>query len=216
MPFGDQRDSNPGQRMAKPTEPVATTASMDIYDGLKDNIVECPLTQNLFLPLNILDEVITVENIVRTHLFSGNNDLAEEVVRTAKKVLASLVLAGRQNAIADLLSEGLTDEKLPLSRRGSGADRNLLSNCDGNQTFETFRNWERVHVDHFLEKQWLTQAPLFDTSGSHFILGRKTALPLKAGFEKIGTTEFSTVSKCELYQSHYQEDSQVSATSTQP
>jgi hypothetical protein len=216
IPSSCQRDSNPGQRIAKPTEPDANATSMDLYDKLNDNLVECPLTQNQLLPLGILQDVITVENIVRTAPFSGNNDLAEEVERTAKKVFASLILVGHQNAIADLLSEGLTDEKLPLSRRGSGADRNLLSDCDGNQTFETFRNWERVDVDHFLEKQWVTQAPLFDTSGSHFILGRKSALPLKADFEKIGTTDFSNVFKCELYRSHYQQDSQVSVTSTHP
>jgi hypothetical protein len=216
IPSSDQRDSNPGQRIVKPTKPDANATSMDLYDELNDSLVECPLTQNKFLPLNILQDVITVENIVRTPPFSGNNDLAEEVVRTAKKALASLILVGRQNAIVDLLSEGLTDEKLPLSRRGSGADRNLLSDCDGNQTFETFRNWERADVNHFLEKQWLIQAPIFDTSGSHFILDRNGALPLQEDFEKIGTTDFSSVFKCGVYQSHYQQDSQVSVTPTQP
>ncbi|KAH8750659.1 kinase-like domain-containing protein [Hyaloscypha finlandica] len=188
---------------------------VDLYDELYDSLVECPLTQNKFLPLNVLQDVITVENIVRTPPFSGNYDLAEEVVRTAKKVLASLILVDCQNAIVDLLSEGLADEKLPLrdrgSRRGSGADTDLLSVCDGNQTFETFRNWKRADVKHFLEKQWLTQAPVFDNSGSHFILDRNCALPLQEDFEKLGTTDFSNVFKCELYQSHYQQDSQVQA-----
>lgn len=196
---------------------------MKLYDELDDSLAECPLSENKFLPLHILQDVITVErvlastdSIVRTQTLSGNNGLAEEVVQRAKKVFASLVFVGRQSAIGDLLSEGLTDEQLPLFRRGSGADRNLLSDCVGNKTFETFRNWERADVDHFLEKQWRVQAPVFDTSGSHFVLDRKCALPLHADFEKIGTTDFSNVFQCEIYQAHYQQCSQVSVTLTQP
>jgi hypothetical protein len=200
---------------------------MSLYDELDDSLAECPLSHNKFLPLNILNDVITVEKVrantgantgsaVKTHTSSSNHSRAEDVVREAKRVFAILVLIGCENAIENLLLEGLTDEQLPLSRRGSGPDRNVLSGAVGNKKFETFRGWKQANVDHFLEKQWRVQAPVFDTTGSHFILHRECALPLKPQFEQIGRTTFSRVFKCILYPAHYQPASEVSVTSNPP
>jgi hypothetical protein len=185
-----------------------------LYDELADSLTICPLTENEFLPLSVVEKVITVEKILG--LFRGE-DLAGKNVHLATKAFAILILLGRKNVtseITELLSEDFTDEQLPLSRRSSGDDRNVLSNCTGDRVFKTFRKWERVDVDHFLAKQWLVQAPVFDTFGSHFILDRNCALPLHKDYTQIGTTEFSRVFKCGLYSSHRQQDSQVSVTAT--
>jgi len=165
---------------------------------------------------SVLANTDSDHTVVGTQTSLSDKDLAEEVVRRARKGFASLVFVGCQSAIRDLLSEGFTDEHLPLSRTQGGADRNLLSGCDGSKTFETFRTWKRADVDHFLEKQWRVQAPVFDTSGSHFILDRYCAFPLRPDFDKIGITDYSNVFKCEVYQAHYQRGSQVRVTSTQP
>lgn len=191
------------------TNPIITL----LYDELADNLAICPLTENEFLPLSVLKKVITVETL--SNIFK-DEDLAQSIVRLAPKAFATLILLGHQKAmsIKDLLSEGFTDEQLPLSRRSSGAYRNVLSNYAGNRSFATFGKWERVEVDHFLDKQWQVQAPVFDTFGSHFILDRKCALPLHEDYTQIGTTDFSNVFKCGLYSSHRQHHSQVSVTST--
>jgi hypothetical protein len=195
---------------------------MSLYDELGDGLTECPLSLNKFLPLNVLQDLITVESVlantdpvVTAQTLFSNGNLAVEVVQQAKKLFSTLIFVGCQNAIGDLLSEGLTDEQLPLSRLGSGADRNLLSGRIGNKIFQTFRNWTRADVDHFLEKQWRVQAPVFDTTGSHFSLHQDCALPLQPQCEPIGSTGFSNVFKCELHSAHYQQGSQVRIALTQ-
>lgn len=199
----------------------ATATPLSLYDVLKDRLTKCPLSHNKFLPLDILEDVITVENVrasagsnLKTELLSSNKDLAEEVVRKAKKVYASLVFIERQSVIGALLSEGLTDEHLPLSRRRNGPDRNVLSCRCGIKTFETFRSWKSSEVDIFLEKQWQVQAPVFDTTGSHFNLDPECALPLHPKVEQIGRTAISRVYKCTLYPAHYPQGFKVSITST--
>ncbi|KAG9235386.1 kinase-like domain-containing protein [Amylocarpus encephaloides] len=191
---------------------------MSLYDQLDDSLAECPISRNKFLPLNILQNLITEDNVranigsdVEGQTSSDNDGLAKDVVRLAKKVFACLIFVGCQNAIGDLLSEGLTDEKLPLFRSGSGSDRNVLSARIDGTTFKTFRDWKRPDVDHFLEKQWRVQAPVFDTkvTGGHFSLNRHCALPLQSKTEEIGSTQLSTVVKCTLYPGHYRPASKV-------
>jgi hypothetical protein len=219
---GETNDTGIAVSSANQNPSILHATAMNLYDELIDSLTKCPLSQNKFLPLNILQDIITVESVLANTdsiataqtLFS-NGGLAVEVVQRAKKVFASLIFVGRESAIGDLLSEGLTDEQLPLSRRGSGDDRNLLSGRDGNKTFETFREWNRADVDHFLEKQWRVQAPVFDTTGGHFSLHRECALPLMPQYEQIGSTGFSKVFGCELHSAHYQQGSQVRITLTQ-
>jgi hypothetical protein len=206
-------------------EPSQNSFTQSLYDELDDNLAECPLTHNKFLPLNALNDLITVESVL-VNIDSGNTivgtqyslsdkGLAQEVVLRAKKGFASLVFVGHQRAIRDLLSEGFTDEYLPLSRTRSGVDRNLLSGCDGSKTFGTFRTWRSAHVDNFLEKQWRVQAPVFDTSSCHFNLNRHCALPLHRDFDHIEVSAYSDVFKCEVYRAHHQHRSQVRIMTTQ-
>jgi hypothetical protein len=195
----------------------ANPATPKLEERLLDNSKECPLSHNQYLPLDILQKEVNVhsvlthiESVIRTPTTISNHDLAEKIIQQAKGVFATLIFVGRENAIEELLSEGLTDKHLPLSHRGSGADRNLLWCRDGSKIFETFREWRVTEVNNFLREQWRVQAPVFDIAGSHFTLGRDCALPLEPGRELIGTTGFSRVYKCALYPSHYRMISQVS------
>lgn len=187
---------------------------MNLYNELRRSHTKCPLGHHKFLPLNILHDVITVDR-VQENIGSvvNNNDLPSRVVQEAKRVFAILVLIGREDAIGNLLSEGLTDKQLPLSR--SDSNRNMLCGSVGNKTFETFQGWKEPIVDHFLEKQWRVQAPVFDTTGRHFNLHQGCALPLQPEFKQIGSTAFSKVFKCALYPAHYQQTSNVSVKSKQ-
>jgi hypothetical protein len=199
---------------------LSTTATpFNLYDILKESLIKCPLSRNRFLPLDILQDVITAESVranvgsnLKTELLSSNKDPAEEVVRKAKKVYAILVFLERQNDIGALLAEGLTDEHLPLSRPGCAPDQKVLSCRSGIKTFKTFRNWRLPEVDNFLERQWQVQAPVFDTTGSHFNLAPECALPLHPKAEQIGRTAISRVYKCTLYPAHYPQGAKVSIT----
>jgi hypothetical protein len=199
----------------------ATATPLSLYDILKDNLIKCPLSRNWFLPLDILQDVITAESVrasvgsnLKTELLSSNKDPAEEAVRKAKKVYASLVFLERQSDIGALLAEGLTDEHLPLSRPRNAPDQRVLYCRSGIKTFKTFRNWRRPEVDNFLDKQWQVQAPVFDTTGRHFNLAAECALPLHPKIEQIGRTAISRVYKCTLYPAHYPQGAKVSIMST--
>jgi hypothetical protein len=200
-------------------ESKANPATPKLDEILHDNSKECPLSHNQYLPLDILQKEVTVksvlayiESVIRTPTTISNHDLAVKIIQQAKGVFATLIFVGRENAIEELLSEGLIDKHLPLSRRGSGADRNLLCCRDGSKIFETFREWRVTEVNNFLREQCRVQEPVFDIAGSHFTLGRDCALPLEPGWELIGTTGFSRVYKCALYPGHYRMISQVSVT----
>jgi hypothetical protein len=201
-------------------EPPAKATPVDFYGVLRHKLTTCPLTHVDFLPLDILQDVITVDSIradagwnSNPELLSNLEDTAEEVLLNAKKVYASLVFIQRQSAFEALLSEGLTDEDLPLSRQ-SGTSTNVLCCQKGIKTFEAFRSLRSFEVDIYLEKQWHVLAPVFDTTGSHFNLSRKCALPLTPMREEIVKTSNSQVYKCALYPAHYPQGAKVSAKST--
>jgi hypothetical protein len=200
-------------------ESKASSDTGKLDDILFHNLKECPLSHNQYLPFDILQEKVTeksvlayIQSIIGIRTTLSNHELAVAIVQQAKGVFATLIFIGRENAIGTLLSKGLTDKHLPLSRRGSGADQNLLCCRDGSETFEISLEWTRPDVNHFLKEQWRVQAPVFDIAGRHFTLGRECALPLEPGCEPIGSTTFSRVYKCALYAGHYRMVSQVSVT----
>lgn len=183
-----------------------------LYEKLLGELIKCPITRQLFLPLHVLEEEITAKTI-RVNGHVSNPARAEQIAREARKVFAILLLIGRQDAIGRLHSDGLTDEYLPLER-GKGDTECVLKSCQ-NQTklFKEFRSWDSPAINYFLEKQWQVQAPVFDAAGGNFKLSAECALPLVSEHdpvEQIGHTECSTVYRCILHSSHYQGRSEVS------
>jgi len=201
-------------------EPSAKATPVDLYKALRKKLTTCPLTHVDFLPLDILQEVITVDSIrayagrnSNPELLSDLADSAEEVLFNTKKVYASLVFIQRQSAFGALLSEGLIDEDLPLSRH-SDTSTDVLCCRNGIKTFETFQGWSSFETDIYLEKQYHLLAPVFDIPGRHFDLSPNFALPLTPMREEIVKISNSRVYKCAIYPAHYPHGAKVSAKST--
>jgi hypothetical protein len=109
------------------------------------------------LDKNITRESVQAELPWKERICQRN--LTNKVVGQAKKVFAILVLADNPLAIKELLKEGLTDENLPLSRKGYDSSNILVSVC-GRKTFRSFdvpKN--EAKVTNFLDKQWTVLAP---------------------------------------------------------
>jgi hypothetical protein len=189
---------------------------MDLYDELSDSRIECPLGNKWYIPLDGLCQIVTVEKVLAymdTHetqrTWSDYDSRAEDIVNRAMKTFAILVLVGRSNPIHDILIDELIDEHLPLARERND-ERHCLVSLQGNgKTFKLVEGWKKSEVDSFLEKQWLFQAPIFDTPGSHLTLHRECPLPLRKPLDHIGSTQSSRVFTCEVHPAHYRNESQV-------
>jgi hypothetical protein len=179
-------------------------ATATLYSQLRSSLLECPLGGQQFLPLNDLDKNITRESVQAELPWKERicqRNLTNKVVGQAKKVFAILVLADNPLAIKELLKEGLTDENLPLSRKGYDSSNILVSVC-GRKTFRSFdvpKN--EAKVTNFLDKQWTVLAPVLDTTGKYFILDQKCALPFSK-VEPVGGGHSSTVYQSTSHPAH--------------
>jgi hypothetical protein len=176
-----------------------------LYQHLYSHVLKSPLGDLDFLPLNNLHEGITRDS-VRAQLFPESlllqPNLPKKVVQHAKKIFAILVFIGEPCAIVDLLQEGLTDEHLPLS--ASPDQHDIAPVSVHGKTFMSFFGWENEpRVAEFLEKQWLVQAPVLDTTGKHIVLDPKCALPF-LDVARISVGEFIRVSKGKIHPAHQQ------------
>jgi ankyrin repeat protein len=175
-----------------------------LYSQLDASLLDCALSRQKFLPLDILRMIITKEKVeaelpLTIRLFQPS--LPAKVAQQAKKVFAILVLIGEPLAIKELLSEGITDEHLPLYRETEAASTDVLTSQDG-KSFRSFDAWKMaVKVDEFLTKQWLVLAPVFDTTGRHFILNEKCALPFVEA-EAISHEHYSITYRGVLHRAH--------------
>jgi hypothetical protein len=158
--------------------------------------------------LNNLHEGITRDS-VRAQLFPESlllqpklRNLPKKVVQHAKKIFAILVFIGEPRAIVDLLQEGLTDEHLPLS--ASPDQHDIAPVSVHGTTFMSFFGWENEgRVAEFLEKQWLVQAPVLDTTGKHIVLDPKCALPF-LDVAEMSVGDSPTVFKGKIHPAHQQ------------
>ncbi|PVH75772.1 kinase-like protein [Cadophora sp. DSE1049] len=178
---------------------------MALYSQLYDSLRQCPLGSQQFLPLNNLDKITkkSIQAELPLTVRVRQRSLPGKVVLQAKKVFAVLVLTGESPAITDLVKEGLTDEHLPLSRK-RGDSANILVSACGEKTFRSFEAWRNAaQVTHFLDWQWVVQAPVLDTTGKHFNLDQKCALPFEK-VEEVGGGPSATVYKGILHEAHHQ------------
>jgi serine/threonine protein kinase len=179
---------------------------MSLYRQLNDYcLVTSPLGDQVFLPLSDLNDKITRDSI-KAQLSYGirlfHRGLPDNVFLHAKKVFAILVLIEEPCAIKDLIQEGLTDEDLPLSRKGD-SDYNVLVSACG-KIFKSFASWDKEsRVRDFLDKQWLVQAPVLDTTGKHIVLDPKCALPFQESVAK-ARGGFGVVHQGTLHPAHQQ------------
>lgn len=171
-----------------------------LFMQLRKSVVNCPIGNQEFLPLSALDERIIADNIRPIVTGSNVSHLLDELTQHAKKIFAILVLIGEPGYIDSLFLEGLRDKHLPLSRQ-QGEEYNVLVATDG-QKFDSFTTWiNEVRVQDFIDRQWLVQAPVLDTSGKHMDLDVKCALPF-LHCSSIAGNENSVVYKATLAIGH--------------
>ncbi|KAI0868002.1 kinase-like domain-containing protein [Hypoxylon argillaceum] len=180
-----------------------------IYDELYDSRIECPIGNKWYIPLDVLCQIITPEKVLKTEQPWPDHDSGVEyIVTRAMKTFATLVLAGRSNPIRDILINDLTDDHLPLAPERENERHSLVSLQGNGQTFKLLDGWRKPEVSNFLEKQWLFQAPVFDTYGHHLNLNRECPLPFRPPIEHIGSTPSSRVFTCEVHPAHYRNELQ--------
>jgi hypothetical protein len=183
-----------------------------LYSQLHSSLLDSALSLQKFLPLDVLDATITEESVriyLPWNIRLFQPDLLVKVTQDAKRVFAILVLLGETLAIKELLSEGITDDHLPLSRSVEATNSNILMSEDG-KCFRSFAAWENdTKVEDFLIKQWLVLAPVLDTRGRLFMLNKKCPLPFVEA-EEIGAGPFGIVYRGVLHPAH-QKGFQVSS-----
>ncbi|KAI1421303.1 kinase-like protein [Xylaria sp. FL1777] len=153
-----------------------------------------------FLPIDAIDEVITID-VVKAQLpyifdytkakltladlikaqipwpFSYNIPRFSEVVEQSKKILAILGLCEAEKYFWYLLSEGLTDEHLPLARITCDKCSNTLISSRGTKVTTFSNKGGNIVVENFLKKQWQVLAPVFTTLGEDIKIEGNAALP---------------------------------------
>jgi hypothetical protein len=195
-------------RASNPIISNSHSASMSLYDTLDGKLKDCPISEKEYLPLGVLDDLITPQRVLAslntpvegqsiTSHHCYDIEFATNVVKHARKLFTVLVFIGQQHTIESLLSTGLTDQDLPLHRRASpdlppfertssdltlgrvkSSSLTLESGVHDKKTFAIFEQWKPHVVGQFISKQWLVLAPVFESSGGHFTLTGECALPL--------------------------------------
>jgi hypothetical protein len=215
---------------------------MNLYDLLDGELQDCPVSEKKYLPLGVLDDLVTPKSVLaslntpvkgqqNTSHLRYDDTFATRVVNHVKKLFTVLVFIGQEHSIASLLSEGLTDHDLPLSRRenpdfslsesgtssltirrSKSTSLILESGDSSTRAFTIFEQWKPQTVGHLLSAQWLVLAPVFNSTGSHFNLAVDCALPLlpsSSDAPSVGTPGNSEVKKCLLHADHYRPGSSV-------
>ncbi|KAH6981724.1 kinase-like domain-containing protein [Ilyonectria sp. MPI-CAGE-AT-0026] len=178
---------------------------MTFSDELSDSEVKGPLQQPSFLPLDSFKDKISKRNVcsqlsLYTRLLHPR--LADRIVRDAIKIFAILVLIEKPHAIHSMIQDGLTDEHLPLSLEEGKPNGVLVSKKDGYpKEFKCFAS--KVGANDFLRKQWMVQAPLFNSPGAHFEMDTNCALPLLQ-CDEAAVGPFAVVYKGEIHPAHHQ------------
>lgn len=150
--------------------PTIVTSIDELYDLLDDAMEECPTgAHGRFLPMSALDDLITRDNVGAVlwpggKLTDRDRQALDTVVQKCRKVFALLTIIGRHKAIQDLISEGMSDEHLPLSRP-PGPKSNILYSAMSKAEFRTFSTQKkaRYFVDEIILKQWWFMAPILDS-----------------------------------------------------
>lgn len=88
--------------------PDSDSASVGLYELLDDKLEECPISEKRYLPLGVLDELITAERVLATlnsSIPKGHSNtshiperdtIAANVVKHAKKLFTILLFIGEQ------------------------------------------------------------------------------------------------------------------------
>jgi hypothetical protein len=197
----------------------------------KNGFPMCEIVEKHFLPLDILDAVISEHNVkvalnltdekpswasmVSSYVGIGSrakppsSDLPRRVTEHAKKIFAALLLMDKPEAIHGLLNEGLTDDHLPLAR--CPESESVISSTNATypdpregekaMTF-AFQGWADTSINDFLrDKQWLLLAPVLEANGQLSQLHQHCPLPFVKG-EEIGGGAAGIVHRAWVHKAH--------------
>lgn len=128
-----------------------------------------------YIPISRLHSVITPGTIKTALSCIGDTtspDYERMVAKSFRKILAILILIGKEDSIFDFVDAGIGDAQLPLDKVEDGRPFQLsLSGQD--QPIALFKTWENRHIEEFESKQWETLAPFFLRGAKHESLNYK-------------------------------------------
>ena len=160
------------------------TLREQLEDGCREILEPSGL---LFIPHDTLENLIT-KNVVAINIRAEYPELDEATVEDitnytfskGRKVFATLAYMERVKDIRSLLSEGITDDHLPLRRRKDKASEWILEarseeGRSGTQV-RTLDEWTLKDRRRFSESQRLMTSPIFE-NGGHYTLDDDAVLP---------------------------------------
>ena len=131
--------------------------------------------------------------------------VAQEACTIAPKVFAILALMKKGPEICGLLTDGISDEDLPLRRKDKKGDFELVRGSG--VPIETFEYWSGDEMEDFERIQWWMIAPVFKIR-EHHDLDERVSLAF-VGFETNEETEkkkeggYSEVFARRIHPSHH-------------
>lgn len=141
-----------------------------------------------FIPLDVLDELVTEDTIKAVLLESGFRDdaLIRWAVTEAKKTFAILARIGWMSAVAHFQQDGFTDEDLPVTIEGEPGPESFGSCPPPKQQAKHWDllfnrcKWTIVDIKDFERRQWTFLAPVFSGDKFEYLLPADCPLPFLA------------------------------------
>ncbi|KAJ4377522.1 hypothetical protein N0V83_000347 [Neocucurbitaria cava] len=185
-----------------------------IEDHLRSVQVHGQEPEQVFLPLKVLENVLTEEEIEGQLIYFREEDLdgatqpdSREyitLIRTKHlKIFAILLMLNKGKDIRKFIEVGVNDEHLPLIGSQKRGETNLTSSKAMGRPLEFIRFWKAHEVDSFLQYQRRINVPYLDfdaTTGSvrHVDFAPQTILPfLECGEFQHGS--YSSISKVRIH-----------------
>ncbi|KAG6362268.1 hypothetical protein INS49_010498 [Diaporthe citri] len=142
-----------------------------LYRQLFNSRLSDDLSRRKYIPNSELRKIVATDNIITElhehqkrwslkRIRQNSTNLATRILESGQKLFVILVNLTLSWGVKNLLDAGLTDEDLPLSKRGN----HLYSSVDPARSFKWPSEWGLEKLDDFVEKQWLVLAPVFSPS----------------------------------------------------
>jgi hypothetical protein len=170
-----------------------------------------------YLPLDVLDAIFHREAV---GMFADDDEQRERLcnyvcgslkggrtLRTARKILAVLILIERPRDILNFMEENVFDDELPLVRHDQKGAQFSLRGANGFWLTTKFGDWKVNDIRQFDEFQWSMMSPFFTQSerGKPLIyhLHERVILPWINWQEASDQGGFSVVHHVQIHPAHH-------------
>ncbi len=150
-------------------------------------------TDEYFIPVGDLDEVLTGDAILRELRSHELEHLFPYVVQGSRKIFAILLVIRKLDALQDLMEQTLGDGLLPLPE-------SALISLKDDKLSSTFSQWGLDTRKQFFDFQWTLLAPVF-SEGRHLKLGDDVRLPF-IETTTIANGAFGSVHRVKIHGDH--------------